>query len=920
MAARKEPEKDGTSRNDPDALHQYLTKWVTGRYGVTLDWLGDHLDVTDKTLKKLNRQASPEHVTALIAMVKKGYGTYWRDDIGIGIERAAGLKPGTAYVTQGKPTSTDVDPFVASVHLSPPDRQTAPASQQPRLTVSIFDSPKPPALCANPPYLAGHSRFFGRTEQLRFIEEWAGASSQQPVLLFEAMGGSGKSILAWWWLTERSAKARTDWKGRFWYSFYEVGANTHAFVLKALAYITGIPSKDLQAQSHSELVGALLSQLRNGPWLLVVDGVERLLVRYQRYDAARDADDEPSANGAFSKKHDCSMARDDDVFLFRSILSAAPSKVLMTSRDMPQCFRDDSGQPREGLLHQRLPGLSAVDAEKLFRHCGVRGDSAAIRTYLRQNCDCNPLVVGLVAGLVNHYFSDPGNFDRWVIAESGGRALNFASAPLVSRRNHILEAATSNLQPKSKAVLTTLSMISVSLSYDALLTMVSRGFELPGQGATKDSAYSGPANELELQGVLLDLQARGLVLFDPHQRSFDVHPVVRRFAVDGLDAAIRKQVGEQVVDYFSATAACPPDEAETLEDVHPQLTVVGALITLGRLDEAWSRLNGDLARALRLNIEAMETCISLHRSFFSDYWGQVDGQFNDRDQGFIFNSAGTVLSAANLDVSALQAHLGSLESSIRSNDWPSIVIELVNISSVLEGLSRFRLASKIAKISIQLAEALTDGQLIFISTLEEVKILRSLGHVDEALKRWHEIDLLGRDWEIGLYRPGEAELERLLCMFEVSEVLDSDLDAVEAIANSSLSSRGARRRIHRLRGEVLMQRGDYLRASEEFRLACELAQSRGLSDSSSETKRILACFLGGLRTGDISLSAAHSLAKDDDRDDLALAALFNALEAHEQSAFHARRALLQSTSDGEPWVRRRTVTEARRLLDKSCPN
>ena len=50
------------------------------------------------------------------------------------------------------------------------------------------------------------------------------------MLLYEAMGGSGKSMLTWEWLNHHASRARTDWAGRFWYSFYEQGAGDGQFL------------------------------------------------------------------------------------------------------------------------------------------------------------------------------------------------------------------------------------------------------------------------------------------------------------------------------------------------------------------------------------------------------------------------------------------------------------------------------------------------------------------------------------------------------------------------------------------------------------------------------------------------------------------------------------------------------------------
>ena len=82
--------------------------------------------------------------------------------------------------------------------------------------------PAPPAIYAEPPYIGSH-KFIGRKAQLDVLNDWAGAADPHPVLLFDAIGGSGKSMLTWEWTTKHAYLTRNDWAGRFWYSFYEKG-------------------------------------------------------------------------------------------------------------------------------------------------------------------------------------------------------------------------------------------------------------------------------------------------------------------------------------------------------------------------------------------------------------------------------------------------------------------------------------------------------------------------------------------------------------------------------------------------------------------------------------------------------------------------------------------------------------------------
>ena len=92
------------------------------------------------------------------------------------------------------------------------------------------------------------------------------AADPHPVLLFDAIGGSGKSMLTWEWTTQHATQVRGDWAGRFWYSFYERGAIMADFCRRALAYITGQPLDDFKTRKTPELGDLLLRQPASIRW------------------------------------------------------------------------------------------------------------------------------------------------------------------------------------------------------------------------------------------------------------------------------------------------------------------------------------------------------------------------------------------------------------------------------------------------------------------------------------------------------------------------------------------------------------------------------------------------------------------------------------------------------------------------------
>jgi hypothetical protein len=427
--------------------------------------------------------------------------------------------------------------------------------------------PTPPDLYAEPPYIGSHE-FLGRKAQLETLSDWASPADTHPILLFEAIGGTGKSLLTWEWATKHATKVREDWAGRFWYSFYERGAIMTDFCRRALAYITGQPLASFQKKKTAVLGDLLLRHLQANPWLLILDGLERVLVAYHRFDAAQLADEEAGTTDQIAHRDPCAAIRPEDDDLLRALAVAAPSKIIITSRLIPRVLLNTASQPIPGVLRVPLPGLRPTDAEALLRTCGVSGDSKEMQNYLKSHCDCHPLVIGVLAGLINDYLPDRGDFDAWAAAPNGGGQLNLANLDLVQKRNHILHIALNALPPKSRQLLSTLALLSEAVDYPTVsalnphLPTEIKEVEIPVkpentwrwermsdeekvlalgnyQEALKHYQEYERALNVRLQSsefftapqelakTVRDLERRGLLQYDTHAKRYDLHPVVR---------------------------------------------------------------------------------------------------------------------------------------------------------------------------------------------------------------------------------------------------------------------------------------------------------------------------------------------------------------------------------------------------------
>lgn len=338
--------------------------------------------------------------------------------------------------------------------------------------------PTPPEFYPEPPYIGNHE-FVGRQAQLDTLDDWAKAADTHPILLFEAIGGTGKSMLTWHWVTKHARNIRDDWAGIFWYSFYERGAVMADFCRRALAYMTGQPLEELNKKKTPELSKQLLQELNKKPWLFILDGLERVLVSYHRIDAAQMSDEEAGTSDKIARRDPCDAIRPEDDDLLRMLTQAAPSKLLLTTRLTPRCLFNRSNKLIPGVLRKFLPGLLPSDAEELLKSCGVNGTSHKIQSYLKRHCDYHPLVIGVVAGLVNDYPHDPGSFDRWAEDPKHGGYLNLADLDLVQKRNRIFDTAFVALDEKSRQLLSTFALLPESFDYEFISFLNPHLFQKP---------------------------------------------------------------------------------------------------------------------------------------------------------------------------------------------------------------------------------------------------------------------------------------------------------------------------------------------------------------------------------------------------------------------------------------------------------
>jgi len=340
-----------------------------------------------------------------------------------------------------------------------------PARQSPD---DIAPAVVPPAFhYVRKPYVEKQG-FAGRVAELALIDQWS--TGGEAMLLFQAIGGMGKSMLTWHWVKNRAPRVRTDWAGQLWYSFYEQGADLNDFCVHALAYIRRQPPKKFRGRRTLDLGDELLHELDARPWLLILDGLERVLVAYNRAGKEHMTDEEAvvarDGMGLDREPRSCFRPEDDDVLAM--LAQAGRGRLLASSRLTPTALTNSAHQPIPGVRHVALEGLASEDAEQVLRNARVRGDGWRMRRFLADNFAGHPLSVGAVAGQVATFLEARGDFDGWVEHPRGGADPALIAKDLRGRQNHILARAFDDLDDDTKALLGSIAMASIELTPDVL--------------------------------------------------------------------------------------------------------------------------------------------------------------------------------------------------------------------------------------------------------------------------------------------------------------------------------------------------------------------------------------------------------------------------------------------------------------------
>jgi len=601
--------------------------------------------------------------------------------------------------------------------------------------------PNAPQIAAFPAYV-GNMRFTGRAAERAWLDDWI--HSGDPVAVIEAIGGTGKSALTWDWFANGPGGS-SELAGRFWWSFYNSSNVLRKFQQRLLVYTTGCSEDAAEALDTVTLSDAVLEALDSRAFLVVLDGFERLLNAYHRFEASVLLDTEVEKLDLIHGRAMIEPAAHDFV---RQLVSVRCSRILLTSRLMPDALVGYGDMPLPGVRHMTLRGLRTRETRALLARLGIRHSYANVKLFF-DRLDNHPLLIGVVAGLVKNYRKAPSDFDAWLGDPLEGRRFTLSAIPMAQRGHHILEHALDHLDLSTLTLLQRISIPGGAVTWEMLQTInpfLQNAIPVPEEwsalppflssflvGRQQRGAIDNRAIAMSrLDAALTDLQNRGLLWWDQDRNSYDLHPVVRAFAYDSAGLAERQAINARLArDHFGRLyLEEDPSSAQTADDLIFTIFFFRTLVGAGLLTTAnqlWQqRLSEPLIHRLNANLLGTQ----LLRT------AQAAAEANDVETTFAWDLAIAESAMGYLD-SALERSITIVRRFTESDAAPVIVLAAMNnLLVAFESLNRSATVAKCMGLLTTLTEVSDSepGDMARLGLLQAQDLL-TFGRAEEALER-----------------------------------------------------------------------------------------------------------------------------------------------------------------------------------------
>ena len=567
----------------------------------------------------------------------------------------------------------------------------------------VSDIPAPPeAYIAHPYTLLQSKRLIGRQAELNLLTDWVakpGAEVYQArILNVVAIGGMGKSAVTWEWFNDIAPQEMkpVDGKawGRMWWSFYESDASFENFVTRALAYVTRRPREDVEKIPPPERETQLLAALDREPYLIVLDGLERILIAYARMDAAHLSDEkvDREIQQASSRRPPRKTSDPRTGRFLQKLAQVRQSRLLVSTRLFPADLETLDEEPLACCFKLPLEGLSDNDAVELWRAFGVSGSRDILLPLFRTFAK-HPLLIQALAAEIKRYRPAPGDFDRWL---SDNPRFSPSRFPRIQEAMaHVLEFALRGLEGPNLKLVHTVAAFRMPASYDTLAAL------LIGDGKPFPNATA-------FDSGLTELEDRGLLGWDRRANRYDLHPIVRGVVWSGLDDGARRSTYGVLETHFKSFPAVDEKNVDKLEDLTSAIELYNTLIGLGRYDDALRLFYERLEKPTHFRLSASRQRAELLEMLFPDGLDQLPHMSKPRDQAFTLNALALAYKLSGQPGRAVPLYRKYSAILDKEHDRKNLETRFENLSSALQTSGALRESEGAARQALSISRELLD--------------------------------------------------------------------------------------------------------------------------------------------------------------------------------------------------------------------
>lgn len=547
--------------------------------------------------------------------------------------------------------------------------------------------------------LRSRTGLVGRRGELNLLTDWIARPEQlghARVFSLVAIGGQGKSALSWHWFNKIAPHELTGLRavdGRVWWSFYESDASYENFVVRTLAYVTGRPADELRKKPLSECEDGLLQALDQRPFLVVLDGLERILVAYAGMGAA------------YVQDHDVTQAEQEKRLrqtidpragrFLQRLTTVRASRVLITTRLFPAVLQGPGDLPIHAVCRCDLSGLSDDDALALWRSFEVTGSRDTILP-LFHTFENHPLLIQALAAKVARDRDNPRDFDAWRAANP---QFDPFSLDMTHVKSHILAAAMTGLSEQERYVLHVIAAFRMPAGYDTLCAL------LIGDDPRQYPDQNG------LIAAFSDLEDRGLLGWDnrPGVNRYDLHPIVRGVTWSAVPDDAQQAIYGTLEGHFQAMPMVEDwHDVESLEDLTPAIELYDKLVGLQRYDDAWAIFRDRLDCATLWRLSASRQRVELLERLFPDGADALPRLNSTRDQSFALNALAQGYQLSGEPGGAVPVFRSAADICRREKNERNLAATLRNLSSSLRHIGSVRSAETSTREVLTIARKLDD--------------------------------------------------------------------------------------------------------------------------------------------------------------------------------------------------------------------